>query len=670
MQALVCLARAEGRVVSRDELIKCCWNGQTVGDDAINRCIGKVRHLARWEDKTYFAIETIPRIGYRLRSHESDECGDQETPKDAEHDHATSDAPTKPRPRIRRWQVGAIIGASLALVLAWVWPRPAALHQTQWSLDAFRPLATTAMMERYPAISPDGTMIAYTRGSDIYDRQIVIQKVPDGEPLEFTNDPGDHLSPSWSDDGSRIAYVVGRKGEPCRIVVKAFPAGEARQVGRCATEERTVVDWIPRSDALLFADRPKPGDAMRQFRLDLASGQKTEVTHPKAGVEETAARPSLDGTKIVFGRIRLQTRGEVWLHDLRTGHERRLLTGAFDEVDQVVRAAAWVDNDDLLASTYINGESRLILVPLNGGHPMLLLSLGPTPIGNLSVGKNGMVAVVFEKPGGSLVGASLKEGGERFVTLHARNEIDQDPAYSSDGSLAIVSVVGGKKTISVRKSGTDEFHRLYDFGVRAVRYPTWSDNGSRLAVIVFEPHETSLEIIDSEGFKRLSVPLSATEVGTPAWTDRDRALLVPLKDARGWRLWKVTSTAPAKAVPYSEYGWKAVRTRRDEIYAVKAHGAGVWRYDGGRRQKLTEGPSPAFPIWQIVGDRILYGVLSGDTLLQVFSAAITGGRPTHLIDLPGFNADEQFAEKRGSAMIAYSKLNRDSDIGLFQLTRH
>lgn len=64
MQALICLARAQGAVVSRDDLVRSCWDGRIVGEDAINRCIAKVRRLA--DDGQHFSIETIARVGYRL----------------------------------------------------------------------------------------------------------------------------------------------------------------------------------------------------------------------------------------------------------------------------------------------------------------------------------------------------------------------------------------------------------------------------------------------------------------------------------------------------------------------------------------------------------------------------------------------------------------------------
>jgi DNA-binding winged helix-turn-helix (wHTH) protein/tetratricopeptide (TPR) repeat protein len=66
MQVLVALAEARPEVVSRDRLIELCWDGRIVGDDAINRCILALRHLARELEPPPFTIETFPRVGYAL----------------------------------------------------------------------------------------------------------------------------------------------------------------------------------------------------------------------------------------------------------------------------------------------------------------------------------------------------------------------------------------------------------------------------------------------------------------------------------------------------------------------------------------------------------------------------------------------------------------------------
>lgn len=64
MQVLVALAVRRGDVVSRDELMARCWGGFAVSDDAIHRCIARLRRLS--ENHGGFMLETIPRVGYRL----------------------------------------------------------------------------------------------------------------------------------------------------------------------------------------------------------------------------------------------------------------------------------------------------------------------------------------------------------------------------------------------------------------------------------------------------------------------------------------------------------------------------------------------------------------------------------------------------------------------------
>jgi DNA-binding winged helix-turn-helix (wHTH) protein len=69
MQVLVTLARQAGSVVSRDELIARCWAGRVVGDDAIHRCIARLRKLA--DSHGGFVIETVAKVGYRLVPNET-----------------------------------------------------------------------------------------------------------------------------------------------------------------------------------------------------------------------------------------------------------------------------------------------------------------------------------------------------------------------------------------------------------------------------------------------------------------------------------------------------------------------------------------------------------------------------------------------------------------------
>jgi DNA-binding winged helix-turn-helix (wHTH) protein/TolB-like protein len=68
MQVLVALAQARGAVVSQSDLVVRCWSGLSVSDDAIYRCISKIRKLAAEYPDPPYAIEAVPGVGYRLTS--------------------------------------------------------------------------------------------------------------------------------------------------------------------------------------------------------------------------------------------------------------------------------------------------------------------------------------------------------------------------------------------------------------------------------------------------------------------------------------------------------------------------------------------------------------------------------------------------------------------------
>lgn len=67
MQLLIALAQDAGAVVSRDTLIDRCWDGRAISEDALNRVVAKVRRISMGIGNGAFVIETVTKVGYRLR---------------------------------------------------------------------------------------------------------------------------------------------------------------------------------------------------------------------------------------------------------------------------------------------------------------------------------------------------------------------------------------------------------------------------------------------------------------------------------------------------------------------------------------------------------------------------------------------------------------------------
>jgi len=118
MQVLVALYRAAGEVVSRDDLITRCWEGRVVGEDAINRVIGRLRRLSEVDREASFVIETIPRVGYRLMASQmlaATEVGSGLPAVEAKNRAVTP----------LRIAAAAIVVAAAAGTAFWLYPRPA-----------------------------------------------------------------------------------------------------------------------------------------------------------------------------------------------------------------------------------------------------------------------------------------------------------------------------------------------------------------------------------------------------------------------------------------------------------------------------------------------------------------------------------------------------------------
>jgi DNA-binding winged helix-turn-helix (wHTH) protein/tetratricopeptide (TPR) repeat protein len=112
MQVLVALARADGAIVTRDELAQSCWDGRIVGDDSINRVLSRIRRVAADFAAGGFTVETITKVGYRLVR--ADEAVPSGLPP------AVHAAPAVER---RRLMLGTGAVAALALGAVAFWPQ-------------------------------------------------------------------------------------------------------------------------------------------------------------------------------------------------------------------------------------------------------------------------------------------------------------------------------------------------------------------------------------------------------------------------------------------------------------------------------------------------------------------------------------------------------------------
>ena len=66
LEVLMVLARRDGDLVTKEELIDEVWAGRPTADDPITRCLSQLRGHLGDKDRPYQYIETLTKRGYRL----------------------------------------------------------------------------------------------------------------------------------------------------------------------------------------------------------------------------------------------------------------------------------------------------------------------------------------------------------------------------------------------------------------------------------------------------------------------------------------------------------------------------------------------------------------------------------------------------------------------------
>jgi DNA-binding winged helix-turn-helix (wHTH) protein/Tfp pilus assembly protein PilF len=116
MRVLVALGQVPGQVLSRDDLIELCWDGQLVTDNAITRVISLLRHALDNLSEGAVRLETITKVGFRLVA-ENTAPPLAKQPGQADAAHA---APFWQRKWTRRAAVVGTLGFGAGAALAYV----------------------------------------------------------------------------------------------------------------------------------------------------------------------------------------------------------------------------------------------------------------------------------------------------------------------------------------------------------------------------------------------------------------------------------------------------------------------------------------------------------------------------------------------------------------------
>lgn len=651
MQVLVVLARRAGTVVARDDILESCWGGVVVGDDALNRCIQRLRAALREMGADSIAIETVPRVGYLLNAPPLVDLAPLPAPEEqgpAAAPVAPSPAPSSaPAPTRLPWKLLAAtvaLAAAGGVMAAWLLglggPGPA-----PWGVDRTSPLTSMPGRESWPALSPDGGRVVYTaRIADPDNADLYLQSVVGGQPVRLTTDGMIEAGASWSPDGASLVWTGITPGQPCRLLTMAVPGGTPREVGRCRTAPFTRAVWNTDASSLIFADQPDARAPSQLYELDLASGTVSPLTRAPLG-SWGHSQPVLspDGLRLAYIDTPAWNVSDIHVLNLADGTGRRV---TFDGAQ--MGGLGWLSDGTLAFTSTRAGDWGVWTIRPGEGEPRRLAP-GLSELGRLSVARHADRLVVeawtfftnlqaLPPPGAVVPGGATAPRAVTFTTA-----MDYDADAAADGAIAFISTRSGAPEVWMQEPGL-ESRMLTGFDGPGLHGVRWSPDGRRIAFAAARGGNWELYVLGRDGANLTRLTEREGEDLSPAWSPDGQDIYFSSRRTGHWRIWRmpVEGGSAAEAEPVTGEGPMSVRLSPDgtAMYVMREAERGIWRIplegagpDAAGVRVVEDSAPDDWPSWQVDGSHIWYVQRDG-TDARLVRVPLAGGEAEPVADLP------------------------------------
>jgi Tol biopolymer transport system component/serine/threonine protein kinase len=429
-----------------------------------------------------------------------------------------------------------------------------------------RRLTAGAGWEGQPAMSPDGTMVAYTADENGNPDLWVIRS-DGGDPLQLTHGPAADTDPAWFPDGNAIAFVSDRDGAPAIWRIPPLGGAAVKLVSDAADPA------ISPDGARIAFSRAGPGGLPRIAVAPLADPTRARVlTGDDDGFwAHTEPSWSPDGRTLSYADHK-----NLWLVPADGGEATRLTTADSIEEDPV-----WSpDGKYIFFSSLREGSSALWSLRVSDGS-LHRLTAGTSAEREPSLSGDGRRLAYSTSDDNPDIAILDRTTGLRTEISGAMNEVD--PAVAPDGSsVAFVSDRRGRYELwlqPLREGRLDgPLRRLTDHR-GSVAVPAFSPDGRWIAYHQVFDGQRDVWIVPATG-------------GVPQrFTDH------PASDIN-----------PSFSPDGSTLAFVSDRNGVENIWvAPVADGRPV-----GEAQQITAGDSVHwFPVWSPDGRRIAFVVQSG-----------------------------------------------------------
>ncbi|HEX6802467.1 MAG TPA: winged helix-turn-helix domain-containing protein [Terriglobales bacterium] len=580
-EILAVLLSKPGKLVTREELRARLWPADTFVDfnHGLNAAMNKLREaLCDSADKPRY-IETLPRRGYRFIAAVESENSEnlvfvQANASVPEHELSLGRSPSPANEsegpvifgvgsgtgdeqagiRQRRIRLPLVMPVVLFLALAFgflLWfflehgSSPRAIGRR--ALLTPVPLTDLADPTTDPALSPDGTRVAFRRQAyESGNSGIFVKAIGSQQLLQLTNNPAD-CCPVWSPNGRSIAFSRFTSKEHEIYTIAASGGGLYKLYSTAIGPKHGELDWSPDGRTIAFVGQSAQGSSSI-FLLSYDNRTVRRITEPAALNRDWGPAFSPDGQSLAFIRTIETGLPENILVMPSQGGESRVVVSFYNGI---LGPPAWTRDGQSLVFASGGG---LFHAPVFGGGEVTRIDDVGTPAWHPAIARQGF-ALAYQQVTEAI---SVWELDPNFgkpkshgvvVSEFGRNEGGQ---VSPDGKkLAFMSTRTGSMELWISdRDGSNPFQVT---AMNGVGTPRWSPNGKSIAFDVGWKDRGAVFVVDVPGGVPRPLAQNDSDNLVPNWSRDGRWIYFASNRSGMWQVWKEPAQG-GRAVQVTTHG--------------------------------------------------------------------------------------------------------------------
>lgn len=307
------------------------------------------------------------------------------------------------------------------------------------------------------------------------------------------------------------------------------------------------------------------------------------------------------GQYLAFVRTQVEGVAHLMIEAAGVGRPERHIP-----LPQRIRGLTWIDDEELVLASDVDGRFSLHRYLLNTGKATWLLG-----------GGDGVHRPTYHAPSRRLVYEEWQwekniwrlslEGGvasepSRMLGVHS-TRWDHSPQLSPDGQrLAFISNRSGAYEVWVYDQATQQVESWSSFNGPYLSVPRWSPDGRYLLVDARLAEATILYLIPADGGPPRALNNAADGAWlAPSWSHDGTRVFFGARQGGHWNIWSQQVVGGGPQPVTTNGGFAAQQAPDGTLYYTKPLQAGLWRQraDGSEEHVLADLQAADWANWQV-----------------------------------------------------------------------